>query len=401
MKTSNVITFCTGLLFVGSVFSQQPVPQQTLPPPSGSTSEALPAPTVEGIMTQAVKNIARRYNLNDEQTAYTDKMMKERVTQFLKEHEKDVWPIIRELLASGLQAPTDPETRKRIGEAARPLAKLASKAIFDANKEWSGILTDEQRALHQYDLEEMTHQFDSIDKNFLDWSEGRATDQGVFPPPPREAGAPARPKKPGPGLSFPKAEKKLPEPAQASVETGVFEAIVEQFIKDYELDEGQRDSARSILTEFKTKAAAYLETKKEEIVKADKEKSEALASANRDAIAKASKVRDDLTAPVHNLLEQMDVRLKGLLTTAQVEKHAQMVSAKGSKKPNRPGTPVKQPPANPAATPAPATPTQPAPTNPPTAAAPSQPAPATPAPAGDPKPAPSNEPKEEKPKDSE
>ena len=43
------------------------------------------------------------YNLNDEQSAKTQEIMQREVMRFLKEHEDEVWPIIRELLgAKGL-----------------------------------------------------------------------------------------------------------------------------------------------------------------------------------------------------------------------------------------------------------------------------------------------------------
>lgn len=346
MKTSMYVTgtFVLTLAFGTVLMAQE---GSSAPPPTQpqAQDQVLSSTTVEGIMTQAVKNIARRYNLNDEQMQYTDRMMKERVTKFLKDHEREVWPIIRELLASGLQAPQDAETRKRIGAAARPLAELAREEIFKANYEWREILTDDQRALHDFDLKEMELQFEMIDKNFVDWSEGKATDQGVFPPPPREMGAPPRPQRPGPGLTHPKSPPKasLPEPVHATVDIGIFEAIVEQFIKDYELDEGQRDSARSILAEFKGKAAAYKESKKEEFAKAAADQKDALAKADREAIARASRAQEELVAPLHSYLEQMDVRLKGLLTTAQIEKYEKVASAKGAKKAPRQPTPIKPP----------------------------------------------------------
>ena len=67
------------------------------------------AATIERIMDQAVRNIARRYNLNETQTKKTDELMKREVNRFLKEHEDEVWPVIRDLLISqfGAKPPQD------------------------------------------------------------------------------------------------------------------------------------------------------------------------------------------------------------------------------------------------------------------------------------------------------
>ena len=49
------------------------------------------------MMEQATINISRRYNLNDEQEAYTRQLLKSRTRAFLAEHEDDLRGMLKEL----------------------------------------------------------------------------------------------------------------------------------------------------------------------------------------------------------------------------------------------------------------------------------------------------------------
>ena len=92
-----------------------------------STGAPPAAATLEKIMDAAVRNISKRYDLDEDQRAITDEIMKREVRRFLKEHENEVWPVIGDLLRSrfGLEPP-DSEDAKRVGKAAGPLLQLAT-----------------------------------------------------------------------------------------------------------------------------------------------------------------------------------------------------------------------------------------------------------------------------------
>ncbi|MGB2987367.1 MAG: hypothetical protein WBE26_15990, partial [Phycisphaerae bacterium] len=295
-----------------------------------STGRAPATATIEAIMEQAVRNIAARYNLNEDQTALTGKLMKRDVYRFLEEHEAEVWPIIRDLLAAqlGAKPPESQEEIKRIGEAAKPLAQLAKEAIFRANEEWRHILTPEQKKLHDFDLAEMETTFEQIDKNFAEWEAGRPPEDGIFPAPQID-GQPLRPHKP----QDEKPIKVIFDPNR------ILETLVEEFIKDYKLDEGQITAARSIRQEFKAKANDFRDSNKLEFAKIARQQQEAIANRDLDAIKKAAAAHKKLLEPVYGLCGQMHERLKGLLTTAQIERYAEK---SGSKKEKAKGATVKK-----------------------------------------------------------
>lgn len=268
--------------------------------------------TIEMIMERAVQNIATRYNLNENQTEITRQMMKDGVYRFLEEHEKEVWPIIRDLLASQLKAPEDPQDVKRIGKTARPLARAAEKAIYEANDIWREILTPEQVRVHDFDMSEMKRTFREMDDRLHQWEEGQPLADSIFPQP-RMDGDPPRPNKP---------RDKGPVVVVFDPKT-IFERLVEQFIKEYPLDEGQVTAAKSILEEFKVKANSYWNSKKREFTGIAAKQQEALDAHNLKGIKKAAAEHKKLLEPVYQLCSQMEDRLDGLLTTAQIQQHAE------------------------------------------------------------------------------
>ncbi len=275
--------------------------------------------TVEMIMNEAVKNIAKRYNLNEAQKQKTDEIMKRDVNKFLKEHEAQVWPIIRDLMANGFNPPSNPEDVKRIGRAATPLIKDVQKAILDGNKEWRQYLTPEQQAMHDYDLGEMDKQFVEAEKNFKSWSEGKPAGS-LFPPPPPPGRGPGTPRMPQGGLPKPPAPP--PEPEVQVFRESAFDTYVEDFIKQYELDPAQIDAARSILTEFKQKVGAYKESNRADFSRIANEQKAALDSKDRERIAKWDADRKKLLEPVYDLFREMGERLKALLTSSQLQRFA-------------------------------------------------------------------------------
>ena len=271
--------------------------------------------TIEMVCEQAVRNIAMRYNLNEEQTAETQKLMKREVNKFFRDHEDAIWPLIRSMFTAqlGRKPPEDLEELKRIGRGARPLAQLAKEAIFAANEEWRRILTADQKKMHDFDLAEMEKTFEQIDRNFEAWAEGEPRENPLFPGPEAAARGPAPPPRPPRGL---------PEPEIETFKVTIFDTFVEEFITDYELDEAQIGSARSILKEFKAEANDLKAAKKAEFAKIAAEQKQALGERDQKKIKQLETQRKKLLEPVYELFAKMEQRLKGLLNSRQLERYA-------------------------------------------------------------------------------
>lgn len=276
---------------------------------SGKPPAAL---TLDAILNAAVRNISVRYNLSEAQRDLTDQMMKREVERFIKEHENEVWPLIGDLIGSrlGLEPP-DAEDAMRIGKAAKPLVVAAKESIFRANKDWRAMLNEEQKRLHDYDLNDMDRQFKAIEANFDSWAEGTPNDR-----------------------LFPKADKSLKQPPrpgkinEVQPEYRVFDAnpiletLVEEFIKEHNLSKGQITAARSILEEFKGGARDYQASKKKELANVARERQAAIQALDMPALKKIERKHKQLLKPIYELCDAMTDRLEKQLTSAQIERHA-------------------------------------------------------------------------------
>ena len=326
-KRYGMLTMTLPLLLAGALRADTPQDAATekkqadtmqKPPGISKTAELESAPdsaTIDSILNQAVKNIAKRYNLNDAQTEKTSEIMRRDVYKFLREHEEQVWPAIRDLLKAqlGNKPPDDKEMMQRIGKAANSMMGMIEEAILRGNEEWRMYLNAEQKRMHDYDLAEMDRTFKQLEANFEAWAKGEPNPGPLFPPPPPPHLSPPKPKQPPQGL---------PEPEIEIFRPTLFETYVEEFIKKYHLDKAQIESARSILAEYQDKANDFKNSKKDELKKLALQMRTAHEQADRKGLQMAEAQRKELLKPVHELFGEMNERLMALLTTAQVQKFA-------------------------------------------------------------------------------
>lgn len=278
---------------------------------------ALAETTIDAITDQAVRNIARRYNLNDAQREKTSELMKHGVNKFLREHHDEVWPVLRAFIAAQIDGklPDDPREAVRIGKTALPLMKEVRKAVLEGNALWREILTDEQKKVHDIDMAEMDKTFMHLEKSIDSWAHGDPPAGGIFPPPNPAVQRIRRPRKP----------QTVGIPVSAvTVNPGMFEQFVKDFITQYGLDKGQADAARSILGEFKEKGQDYIKSKKAEFARVTSDRERALADLDLDGVKRADKARRALLRPIDDMFPKLEQRLVGLLTTPQLERYNQI-----------------------------------------------------------------------------
>ena len=217
---------------------------------------------VDAMIKQAAKNIGDRYNLNGEQRKQTAAMLSEEVGQFLDTHP-EIWPLIRDLTRLQLEGKApEGEVARRLGDAALPLLEEMREAIVNGNMRWRTILTDEQKAMHDYDLKDIDRQFNKMNENFNAMAKGQAKEVQLFPPPTRDPAQPARP--PRPNRNY----KPQPPPSHSEPQEDWWDGYVRNFIRKYDLDDAQSEAAWSILRECKERAASYKKSKAREFAKA-------------------------------------------------------------------------------------------------------------------------------------
>jgi hypothetical protein len=278
---------------------------------------------VDSMMLQAADNIARRYNLNDNQREQTRKLMVDEVTGFLNDHP-DVWPLVRDLARYQMQGkPPEGEIAKQIGGRALPLLEDIRNSILTANERWRNILTEEQKAMHDYDLQDMQKTFAKMESNFRQMREGVPINPGVLPGP-NDGTPPHTPPVPPVQQT---SGKIIPPNTKDENTEDYWESYVKKFIEVYELDEAQSVAARSIMNECKQRAQAYRQSKQKEFADVEQRLIEArrdgqTPQAQQAKIRVWTQVQKGLNKPIYDLFQELKDRLEPIPTDAQREKAA-------------------------------------------------------------------------------
>jgi hypothetical protein len=115
---------------------------------------------VDALMDNYLRVLARKYDLSDEQRAYTEQFVRDRVDAFLDSHHDELADVVDRLfeVRSGA-AEISAEELVAWGREVMPLYQEAKIIIVDANSEWRNILTDDQRIIHDEDLRLMNESF--------------------------------------------------------------------------------------------------------------------------------------------------------------------------------------------------------------------------------------------------
>lgn len=256
------------------------------------------------VLDAYIGQITRYYNLNKEQEEYTRKLLNQRVKVFLQEHEADVRSLMSEYMEFQIsQELPDPKTAQEFANKAAPLARDIRKEIFEGNMRWREILDDQQRAKHDEDLKKMTSFFDNLEQGLDRWKDGRVQPTDV------------------PGRVGPRPSNLSHKPEDA------WEYWVKNFIKSYKLDEGQQQTALSILRELKDEATRYRESNKDRFAaleaeqkavteRSEKTDADALAK-YKEETAKIRKQKVELERPILALFDQLRSRVEAVPTVEQ------------------------------------------------------------------------------------
>lgn len=273
---------------------------------------------VDAMVGQASNNIIRRYNLNEEQAAKTKEMLEAGVHKFLRENQEEIWPLLRELWEFQVKGELpDPAVSKRIGARVRPLLVAAQKAILEGNEVWGEFLSEEQRRLHEFDLNEMRSTLGKMDENFKNWEAGEPVLQPIFPRYSKKDDEPKRPKKPTPGpVIAEKPFKKLVVDSQETALAG-YRNFTERFVKDYALDDTQIEAAMSILREIEARAKAHVAKVKTKEAAISKQKESAWGNADWDKYRQLRMASEALNAPLTEFFGELTSRLDTIPTEAQ------------------------------------------------------------------------------------
>jgi len=258
---------------------------------------------IEGVLDWYVGHVTRYYNLTEAQETYTRGLLTSRTKSFLQDYEKDVRSIAGDIIdyQRRRQLPP-PEIAMEWAKNGTPLFKAIRKEILDGNELWRKVLDDDQRRQHDRDMEEMKKNFDTFEQTLKRWSRGEVSskdfgwkDIGKKPP------------------SIP------PEDA--------WTFFVRKFIRDYNLNPSQSESAYSVLRIMQKRAGAYREKYKNEFDRTKNRLSELHGTkpqadpdaleAYQNEIRKLNKRQADLIKPISKMFPELKHELEKIPTSEQ------------------------------------------------------------------------------------
>jgi len=273
---------------------------------------------VDLLMQRAADNIARRYNLNATQRAQTQEMLTREVTQFLNEHQ-EIWPLVRDM-ARMQQAGEQPSGKpaQRLAEKALPLIREIEATIVEANLRWRDILTEEQKQMHDFDLQDMAKTFAKMNDNFRSMASGGPGVAEIFPAANKDVPAPPKPPQPDANFAPPPPDAEQRELPQEHM----WDRYVEEFIRDFNLDDSQSEAALSILRECKQRAQDYRNNKRDDFRQVEERLRDA-KRADQSPDVRASKLKvwkqieRSLNKPILDMFLELQERLEPIPTDAQ------------------------------------------------------------------------------------
>jgi hypothetical protein len=330
---------------------------------------------VDALVDNYLRFVSRKYNLTEEQDAYTEQLVRARVDEFLNRHYDELADLVDKLVTVRNGGEVAPEELIEWGRRIQPIYQEAKGIIIQTNEDWRGILNEEQRRMHDEDVKLMYESFATTEDQLSRLTAGQMSVEEFRNPrlarqtrpqtvaaqpstgtvvPTEQVGSAARqmkgmsradqfasPKRPvarargsatgqgrqvggpaggnmyaGPDASAPAARRsghqRVTSATGGSSTADQWEQYVQQFIERYKLNEEQASRAHKILKSCQNQRERYLRGRAEQLEKLDRQE----AKEQADITAQRTK----LMAPIDNIFErQLKPRLEKIPTRAQRE----------------------------------------------------------------------------------
>ena len=362
---------------------------------------------VDALVDNYIRFVARKYDLTDDQDAYTEQLVRARVDDFLARHQDELTGLVDRLVDVRTGGDIAPEELIAWGRRMQPIYLEAKEVIVETNDEWREILTEAQRRIHDEDVKLMYQSFTTTEDQIDRLMAGEMTVEEFRNPRRARDAASRTARKPTPTPLEQPAAKKADDSEGQSVgdmvrarasrqsasrrssprtsarrtseddEKGVsrasrgqgraarkggaaagaakdgheskWEQYVRQFIDRYALDAEQQTRANKILKKCQEQADRYLRARKVAFEKLDRREEALKTSTAKDKTKQMAAIRTERTkllSAVDDIFEkQLKPRLERIPTRAQREAAGKRGTQKASsaRRPSQADKPAPQP----------------------------------------------------------
>lgn len=304
-----------------------------------------PSPKLmDALLARWANDIGDQYDLNDEQRATVRKEIVQDWGRYLNENRATIQPLVNELLELrlGVEPPSEHEVQAW-AEKTMPAFQQFREQITQSADQLRGVLEPAQRAKFELDALKLSAGLKLAEMKLSGWQEGTVKPDELWVPTRaerkrrREAARKKRDQQAAvqqPSAQEPTAEQA--EPDQIDLELAAWAKYVADFVSLYELDEGQRNAARSLLEELTERANTHRDRRREEI--AALEKRIANNKGTEKEIAEIRKQLVELYGPIDEMFKELKERLSAIPTAAQ---RAKVVGSDGDAEDKRQTAPKR------------------------------------------------------------
>ena len=313
------------LLFLAPALGQQTVPaDETAPDRPAKPAEP---PALEGLWPSAklmhsmlvrwADDASARYELDDAQRAKVREAVVQRWTGFLNENRATLQPLANEFFELRMSPEPPPkEAVQAWAKRAAPVLAQFREQINEGTEEFGRVLNPLQRAKFELENLQVGVGLRVAEQKLKNWQEGNFEPREFWIPPRAERRRQREERRrAAAGGEAVKPEAAPVETDQVVLELQAWDKYVEEFVRIYDLDEAQRTTARSCLTELKRRALDHRDRRREEIARLEER-----IQNNRgtdEELAEIKKQLLELYGPIDDLFKELKRRIETIPTTEQ------------------------------------------------------------------------------------
>ena len=266
------------------------------------------------ILERWVDEISIEYKLDDDQSTRALDSAFSRWPKFLEDNRSQIQPVINEFIEMRLEM--EPPSKERVQEwatRADNVLGLFRTELEGATNDLREVLNPLQKAQFERQMLEFGVGMMAAQAKLKQWKGGDFSEREFWDPPSSEHHR-RRAKR--------RAEQGEPPPEpvdQVTAELEAWDRYVERFVRIYDLDEAQQDSARSCLKELKQRAISYRDGKRDRIAKLESRIERLSEDGNEEELAEIKKELTEIYGPIDDMFQELKSRLEAALTAQQRE----------------------------------------------------------------------------------
>lgn len=277
-----------------------------------------PSPKLLNLMLlRWAEEACEEYDLDGEQRAKVREATVKRFETFLTENRSQIQPLANEFIE--MRMTLEPPSKERVqawSDRALPVFEKSRDQIRESNEEFRKVLRHEQRAKFEIDALQMSAGMAITEQKLKEWKNGEFDKDVFWEPLPaeRRQRREERRRRRAEGEQRTEAASPKTPVDQIVAELDRWEKYVADFVQMFNLDEGQRTTALSCLSELKERAIAHRDRRHEDIARLEYRIEHNAAAAPLDNLQKQL---SELYGPIDDMFKELRTRLDQIPTARQ------------------------------------------------------------------------------------